>query len=60
VNKIYLGFQRFNIRVNYLACTNRRSASLLCCTDVHVHDTLERSLTHLARIRRSFDPGAEP
>jgi hypothetical protein len=26
VNKIYLGFRRFNIRVNYLACTNRRSA----------------------------------
>jgi len=24
VNKIYLGFKRFNIRVNYLACTNRR------------------------------------
>ncbi len=24
VNKIYLGFERFNIRINYLACTNRR------------------------------------
>ena len=24
VNKIYLGFERFNLRVNYLACTNRR------------------------------------
>ena len=30
VNKIYLGFQRFNIRVNYLACTNRRSACPAC------------------------------
>ena len=33
VNKIYLGFRRFNIRVNYLACTNRRSACpLLSCS----------------------------
>jgi hypothetical protein len=24
VNKIYLGFERFNLRINYLACTNRR------------------------------------
>ena len=24
MNKIYLGFERFNLRVNYLACTNRR------------------------------------
>ena len=23
-NKIYLGFERFNLRINYLACTNRR------------------------------------
>lgn len=28
VNKIYMGFKRFNMRVNYLACTNRRSACL--------------------------------
>jgi hypothetical protein len=29
VNKIYMGFKRFNMRVNYLACTNRRSAFAL-------------------------------
>jgi hypothetical protein len=62
VNKIYLGFERFNLRINYLACTNRRiltpdqslEARAFILRRCDAHPTTDSCACFVARARRRF------